>query len=429
LSPTGDTMRQQARPARWRRNAILSLIWFLCFTAAAPAQRAGAGDATSRETDTGRRTEAAAPKVESCVREALREAERLSSISATQAVESLQRALDQVENDKALVDKRRQALARLLRDRIRVFETPAQSEESAEKRIHKSMERAEEDLALTDRVRMLRLQEAVKKLVKRGGTEQAARQRGGMAQDDPSNPAAQAASRATATSNQLAANRQMKNERQHGVTGVLRDVDKHGGPPKDDISFPPDWKQRTQTRSSSLVPQTAKEKALLRALNSTISVRFKDSRLEDVIEYLQIATGLRIVLDKASLDEVGVRYDSPVSIGVKSITVRSLLQIVLADLGLTYVVKDESLAVVSPHKGRELLLVRKYSVSDLSASACGSFSGEQAAMFINLIQSTIAPESWKVNGGTGTISYAPLTRSMVIKQSAEFHSVLSGGLR
>ena len=52
----------------------------------------------------------------------------------------------------------------------------------------------------------------------------------------------------------------------------------------------------------------------------------------------------------------------------------------------------------------------------------------EAAMLIDLIQSTVDPQSWQANGGAATIAYHPLTRSLVIKQTAEFHGKLSGML-
>lgn len=53
----------------------------------------------------------------------------------------------------------------------------------------------------------------------------------------------------------------------------------------------------------------------------------------------------------------------------------------------------------------------------------------QAAALIDLIESTVAPESWKRNGGTGTIVFDPARQALIIKQRSEFHPVLSSVLR
>src|SRR5262249_11615119 len=122
---------------------------------------------------------------------------------------------------------------------------------------------------------------------------------------------------------------------------------------------------------------------------------------------------LTIMLDQESMAEVGARYDSLVSVGVKGVTV----------------ISDDRIQVLTPQKAKGRMVVRTYSISDLSGSACGLVTHEQAASFINLIQSTIESGSWKESGGEGTISFDPVRRALIIKQSAEFHGALCGGLR
>jgi hypothetical protein len=47
---------------------------------------------------------------------------------------------------------------------------------------------------------------------------------------------------------------------------------------------------------------------------------------------------------------------------------------------------------------------------------------------IDLIQTSVDPESWKKNGGQGTIVFHGPSMSLVIKNSAEVHSMIGGGL-
>src|SRR5262249_34795341 len=159
-------MLRHIRQGGWCWPATIALLCLLCFTSSAPAQKTGARGATSLDTAGRRQIEAAAPKVEANVRVALREAERLNATSATKAIERLQRALDQIENDASLSEKRQDALKRMLKDRIRVMQAPAPTEESLKKQIEKTKRPAEEDQALSDQVRVLRLQEGIRKLLK-----------------------------------------------------------------------------------------------------------------------------------------------------------------------------------------------------------------------------------------------------------------------
>jgi hypothetical protein len=367
---------------------------------------------------TQRRNEVAAQKVEFDVRAALREAERLTSSDPAKAAELLKRALAQVEEDVALSERRRETLKRLLRDRIRVTAATAddatrRTKKQADKQVPAADFRAEAEQPLTSQEEMRQLREGIKKW-----------------QKEANSPAAQtAADRANATANRLAENRQLQGERERRTNDALREVDKSALVPKSYFELPKDWKGRTRNRKGSNdVPLTAKEQAILRTMDSTRSVAFKNSRFEDVIEYLQTVTGLPIVVDKSALDEMGVTYDTPVTLQAKGVTVRSLLRKILGDLGLTYVIRDQTVQVVTAQQAREMLVVRVQYIGDLL------FGGElarqiQAVQLISLITSTIDPQSWEVNGGSGKIFYDDWRRALVIKQSAELQPVLAGGLR
>jgi hypothetical protein len=65
----------------------------------------------------------------------------------------------------------------------------------------------------------------------------------------------------------------------------------------------------------------------------------------------------------------------------------------------------------------------------LRAAATNSGGGPVAARaqeLIDLIQSTIAPESWAVNGGRGTIVFYSPLNVLVIRQTAEVHHQIGG---
>ncbi len=53
----------------------------------------------------------------------------------------------------------------------------------------------------------------------------------------------------------------------------------------------------------------------------------------------------------------------------------------------------------------------------------------RANELIALIQATIKPESWDVNGGTASIRYFPLLKVLVVRASGEVHHRIGGALR
>jgi hypothetical protein len=207
-------------------------------------------------------------------------------------------------------------------------------------------------------------------------------------------------------------------------------------PVVDDVEFPPDWREKSDRRAKLLVQMTEKEKAIIQALNSPVSVSFKGSRFEEVIKELERVSGQPILLDNPSLQEANVTYETPVTLELKNVTFRTALRKVLADNGLTYIIRDQTIQVMTPIKAREQMTVRSYYIGDLLFVAGFTlppvFSQLQMAQTVaqlaDLIQRTIDPSSWQINGGPGTITFYPPTMSLVIKQSAEMHFILGGGL-
>jgi hypothetical protein len=63
-----------------------------------------------------------------------------------------------------------------------------------------------------------------------------------------------------------------------------------------------------------------------------------------------------------------------------------------------------------------------------SSSIGGPLDEPNARVLIDLIQNTIAPESWEVNGGRGSIRYYSLYQALVVRQTGEVHHQLGGGL-
>lgn len=67
-------------------------------------------------------------------------------------------------------------------------------------------------------------------------------------------------------------------------------------------------------------------------------------------------------------------------------------------------------------------------VDEKAQMLAGGGANAQAIQLIDLIQTTIAPESWQRNGGRGSISYFDLLKVLVIRQTGEVHHQLGGTL-
>jgi hypothetical protein len=107
----------------------------------------------------------------------------------------------------------------------------------------------------------------------------------------------------------------------------------------------------------------------------------------------------------------------------------------LADLGLTYVIKDEAIQITTPARARDMMVTRVYYIGDLVGTTnvflpplLNQLQMSQAiATIIQAVQTEVEPGSWQTNNGNGTIVYDPITMSLIIKNSAEIHYLLGGG--
>ena len=227
-------------------------------------------------------------------------------------------------------------------------------------------------------------------------------------------------------------------ERSHRA--AMQDLDKGSMPIVGDVEF--DKKRWADANKRGGNKLTEKERKLLKSLNEPVTANWKNSRFEDVIEYLSTVSGQSIILDKKAMDEQEVTYESAVNFtSPRPISFRSALRKVLADMNLTFVIKDELIYVTSPKTAKDMMVTRVYPIGDLVASGFWTdgtrlppgitmqAEADNARFIIDLIKQSVDPGSWVGEGGQGTITYSPLTKALVIRQSAEVHMTLKSGLK
>ncbi|HMC89258.1 MAG TPA: hypothetical protein VKI17_06905 [Gemmataceae bacterium] len=427
-----------------------------------------------------RRTEqVAAQKLETELRATLRDGAKLAKTDPALALERYRQALAELENDAVLPAGQRESLKRVFKDRIRTTKVELARASDKETRVTPSMiRRAEEarQAALRDEIgKTLRL---IQSLQRDGKTAEANRLAEELARNHPESAEALAAARSTRSLDLFASARRLQNEQERGHTGALAEIEKSSTPAGGDVEFPKDWKEKTAARSTA-VKLTAKEKAILRALSEKITVNFKNTKLQDVLDTLETKLGVTLVPpDQESLKEIEASYDTPITLNLRGVSARTVLRKVFADLGMTYVIKDESIYIVSQQRAKELMVTRAYYIGDIlaamstapvqplagglplnpggpqlgaglqpfafgalpvqaapanppQAAAQGQANNvvQNAAAIMEIVRSSVDPQSWRENGGAGTITYNAATMSLIIRQSAEVHAQLaSGGL-
>lgn len=79
------------------------------------------------------------------------------------------------------------------------------------------------------------------------------------------------------------------------------------------------------------------------------------------------------------------------------------------------------------------VLVREKLKHDRAARRNSLAGGSAAAMgaqqLINIIVTTIAPDTWQQNGGKGTITFYPINPALVVRQTGEVHEQVAALVR
>ena len=170
----------------------------------------------------------------------------------------------------------------------------------------------------------------------------------------------------TSSKDALAESADLRAKKSEAIRGLMAQVDKASIPPSGEYVFPSaeEWIRLTKLRSKNN-QLTDTERAILKALAATVSVDFKDQRFGGVVDWFQHQMGQTIVLDKPALDDISVNNESTVNVTLNKVSTRTALKKVLADLGLTYVIKDETIFVTTPAKAKDMMTIRTYYIGDL----------------------------------------------------------------
>lgn len=123
--------------------------------------------------------------------------------------------------------------------------------------------------------------------------------------------------------------------------------------------------KREKYKSVDLSPVTPEEEEVRRALTRPISFDFVETPLSDVAQFLRDFSGVNVVLDVNALSQLGVDLDTPVTLSLNAVTMKSALRLLLRPLELTYVVRDGVLYITTSESAEQDLITKVYPVGDL----------------------------------------------------------------
>jgi hypothetical protein len=384
-----------------------------------------------------RRDQVAEQKAEADFRAALVEMNKLENANPARAADRLKKMLGVLDEDTALPAAKRDAWKRVLKDRIRVCEAQADHKEKDDvakvgRDVRQEERKAVEDQKARDDEQKQRDFKLAAQLQKDGDAAGAQK----ITDKYPDSPAAASSRYIGGIASAVRENEALKREKNKRMLGAFHDVEVSSLPPIGDIEFPsPEkWREITKARTKSLA--TEKEKAILKALESPVTIMFEGSTIESVIDYLQTLSGVTILVDKATLDRAGINYDTPVNVKKMRVSLRTALRKVLSEYGLTYIVEKETIHVLTNDEAKSKMTVRTYYLGDVAGATDFTFGAafsrlqmaQNVASLIQTIVGTVEPDSWQVNNpdAKGTIGFDPVHLTLIVKQSAEIHYMLGG---
>ena len=163
---------------------------------------------------------------------------------------------------------------------------------------------------------------------------------------------------------------------------------------------------------STPAPPAAKEQAttapvgrVAAALDKPVTFDFKDEPLEEVRKKIGAMTGIPVEFDEAALREADVRLEKRITFAVKDVTLRSALRLLLGPISLTTMItRDDTLLITTRAVVEARPIMRLYNVRDLieTPDDLGEIQQNYKTL-IDVIMSTVRPQSWDAVGGPGII--------------------------
>jgi hypothetical protein len=389
--------------------------------------------------------EVADQKAAADVAEAIKAADELARVSAAKAVERLKQAVVALDLSVEISSTKRKELAEQLLNKVAALEgkAPTPGLDPKAGAVKLDAKKALEAAALEAREVADGLAKASQHL-DRGQPAEARRLVAELARKYPNNPSLIFSNRQDEFASQIFAEKELSRQYAAAWTENMRDVARSAVPATGDIQFPSreKWADLTKRRQQPAIKLTPKEEKILESLNKTVGVTFKDRAFEEALQELSNMIEQPIFIDKKSLEDLGLDLTRKVTFQ-GSVTARTALRAILQSNGLTFVVKDEMIQVLTLEKAQQTLVTRSYYLGDLVAGTgpfgnavqWGPFASFQqtiqnAQLIVDAITSSVDPMAWNTTKSNGpcTITFHLPTMSVIVRASAEVHASLGNQL-
>ncbi|HYH68160.1 MAG TPA: STN domain-containing protein [Urbifossiella sp.] len=382
-------------------------------------------------------------KAESEVKNALIEADRQARTNPKKAAQQLMAVQSSLDLSAAISGEARQRLTAQLQTRLAVIE--GRPVANAGVRLDpaapavKATQKAAIDAMFAEVKEVREGIETVARLREQNKYAEADRAAAVLARKYPTNPAVLALGQKDNFANAVADSRAFTELQGQRLLAANKGLMESSLPAIRDVEFPKDWNLRAGKRSNE-IKLTDKEKQLISALDKAVTISVKDQPLEYALQELSTAMNEKLLVDEKSLRDLDLDLKKLVSVNSRGLSARTALRQLLASNGLTFVVREEMIQIVTVERSRDLLTTRVYYLGDLiqalplgGAPQTGTFLDFQqtqanAEKLITMIKASVDPLAWQGNGGSGTVTFHAPSMSIIVRASNEVHATLGSKL-
>jgi len=161
-----------------------------------------------------------------------------------------------------------------------------------------------------------------------------------------------------------------------------------------------------------------------KALQRQISVDFEETPLADAAEFFAHYLGIPVQFDLKALEEPAiVPAETTVNFQVSQVSAAAALNQLLTrvDEQLTWILHNEVLLITTKTKAdaQENFVRRVYPVRDLVATGDADDNRSDFDSLIDMIQSTVAPDTWGDAPGQGSVKAFNAPESLVVAHTAD----------
>jgi hypothetical protein len=379
-------------------------------------------------------------RADSQVKEAIQEAEKVAKASPTTAVKALKQTRLELDISADISSDKRKELVSKLDAKIAVLEGRAPLP-TVDPKIAKQKELIAKTLAASQ-LEAKEVHEGVIEIQKAQDSNNPTKAMSKIAELSrkyPNNPSVILLQGQGTMAERVIEARLLAKEQNERIIYAMNDVARSNLPLKGDLEYPKNWKEISERR---LQPYklSAEEEAILEALEKPVKQGFNGQPFEESLQNLSNLINQPIYIDKKSLEDSGRDLRTPVNMP-GNVTARTALRALLQAQGLTFIIKDKVIQVVTTEKAQASLVTRVYYLGDLTV-ATGPFGGapmwgplvdaqqtmKNADVIIESIKTSVDPLVWKEKQGPATITFH-FPSMIIVRAPAEVHSSLSGKLR